>query len=61
MLVLSRKAGESIDVGDDVKVTVISVKGRRVRLGIEAPGDVRILRTEVDVILDDEEPVEIDV
>lgn len=47
MLVLSRKAGERIQIGDDVTLTVISVKGKRVRLGIEAPEHCRIVRDEV--------------
>jgi len=47
MLVLSRKAGERIRIGDDVTLTVISVKGKRVRLGIEAPQHCRIVRDEM--------------
>jgi carbon storage regulator len=47
MLVISRKPGERIRVGEDVVVTVLEVSGSTVRLGIEAPGDVRILRQEV--------------
>lgn len=47
MLVLTRKLGEIIRVGDAVTVRVLEVKGNQVRLGIEAPSDVRILREEV--------------
>jgi carbon storage regulator len=47
MLVLSRKSGEAIKIGDDITLTVVSVKGKRVRLGIEAPSDCRIVRDEV--------------
>lgn len=48
MLVLSRKLGESIRIDDHINVTVVSVAGGRVRLGIEAPADVRIMRSEID-------------
>lgn len=44
MLVLSRKQGERIRVGDDVVLVVVSVKGNRVRLGIDAPAQKHIVR-----------------
>ncbi|ASS73936.1 carbon storage regulator [Tumebacillus algifaecis] len=47
MLVLSRKAGESIRIGDEVTVTVLEVKGDQIRLGIEAPKHVKVHRQEV--------------
>jgi carbon storage regulator len=47
MLVLTRKAGESITIGDDVKVMVMEVKGKQVRLGIEAPAHCIVHREEV--------------
>jgi carbon storage regulator len=47
MLVLTRKLGEIIRVGDTVTVRVLEVKGNQVRLGVEAPADVRIYREEV--------------
>ena len=47
MLVLSRRKGEQIQIGEGVTVTLISVSSNRVRLGIEAPCDVRILRQEL--------------
>ncbi len=47
MLVLSRKTHQSIRLGDAIVVTVIGVAGDRVRLGIEAPTDVRVLREEL--------------
>lgn len=47
MLVLSRKQGESIQIDEDIFVTVTQVKGGRVRLSIEAPKHVRIVRKEV--------------
>lgn len=47
MLILSRKIGESIMIGNDVVVRVIDIGGGRVRIGIEAPDDVLILREEI--------------
>lgn len=47
MLVLSRFINESIMVGEDVKITIIDVRGDKVRLGIEAPQDVQVHRQEV--------------
>lgn len=47
MLLLTRKEGESILIGDDIKITVIEVTGDRVRLGIEAPRDLSVYREEV--------------
>jgi carbon storage regulator len=47
MLVLSRKANESIVIGDNIRVTVASIHGRCVRIGIEAPEDVGIYREEL--------------
>ena len=47
MLVLSRKLGEAIAIGDKICITVIEVKGNQVRLGIEAPQDMRIYRQEI--------------
>jgi carbon storage regulator len=47
MLVLTRKPGQSIMIGDDVEVQVLSVAGEKVRLGITAPRDVSIFRNEV--------------
>jgi carbon storage regulator len=47
MLVLTRKPGQSIMIGDGVEVQVLSVAGEKVRLGITAPRDVSIFRDEV--------------
>ncbi len=47
MLVLSRKAGESIQIDDNIFVTVSEVKGGRVRLSIDAPRSIRIVRQEI--------------
>ena len=47
MLVLSRKVGERILLGDKIRITVVRVSGGGVRLGIEAPADVAVVREEV--------------
>ena len=47
MLILQRKAGESLVIGEDITIRVVSVDGTRVRLAISAPEDVPILRTEL--------------
>lgn len=47
MLILSRKKGESIKIGDDIEIFVAEIKGDKVRLGISAPGDMKICRTEL--------------
>ena len=54
MLVLSRRPGESITIGDDVVVTIISIAGGQVRLGISAPRNVQILREEVYTVMQEE-------
>ena len=48
MLVLSRKEGEQLIIGDNIVVTVNRISGNRVAIGIEAPRDVRIVRGELD-------------
>ena len=47
MLVLTRKLKQSLRIGDDIVVTVVSIQGDLVRLGIDAPRDVQILRQEL--------------
>ena len=47
MLVLTRKLGESIAIGDDIKVTIIEIKGKQVRIGIEAPQQTAVHREEI--------------
>lgn len=47
MLVLTRKVGEGIIIGDDVKLTIIEIKGGSIRIGIDAPRDKKIHRQEV--------------
>ena len=47
MLVISRKAGESLVISEDIKITVISISNDKVSIGIEAPRDVKIVRQEL--------------
>jgi carbon storage regulator len=47
MLVLSRRPRESIMIGDDIEVSILSVAGEKVRIGITAPRDIPVFRTEV--------------
>jgi carbon storage regulator len=47
LLILTRKVGESIAIGDEIKITVVSTKGGQVRIGIDAPKTVAISRTEL--------------
>ena len=47
MLVLTRKIGEGIIIGDDIKITVVDLKGGGVRIGIDAPREMKVHRQEV--------------
>jgi len=47
MLILTRKSGESLMIGEDISVTVLGVKGNQVRIGIDAPKDISVHREEV--------------
>ena len=47
MLVLTRKLGEKIQIGDDISIIIMDVKGKQVRLGIEAPSNIKIHREEI--------------
>jgi carbon storage regulator len=47
MLVLSRKPGQEVVIGDNIRITIVSVRGEQVRLGIEAPRNVAVDRQEV--------------
>ncbi|MEG0271888.1 MAG: carbon storage regulator CsrA [Hydrogenoanaerobacterium sp.] len=47
MLVLSRKAGESVYIGDDIKITVVELIGDKIKIGIEAPKSMTVLREEL--------------
>ena len=47
MLILSRRIDESIQIGDDITVTILDIKGKQVRIGINAPDDVDVHREEI--------------
>lgn len=47
MLILTRKIGESLLIGDDVEISVLSVRGNQVKLGVKAPKDVSVHREEI--------------
>lgn len=47
MLILTRKMGESLLVGDDVEITVLSIRGNQVKLGVKAPQDISVHRQEI--------------
>jgi carbon storage regulator len=47
MLILTRRPGESIQVGDEIEISVLEIRGNQVRLGINAPADVLVLRSEL--------------
>jgi len=51
MLVLSRKAGQELVLGDNVRITITKISGNRVTLGVTAPDDVRIIRGELESIV----------
>lgn len=54
MLVLSRKTGEAIQIGDDIEITVISIAGDQVKIGISAPKNVDIHRKEIYLSIQEE-------
>jgi carbon storage regulator len=47
MLILTRRPGESIYLGDDIKITVLSVQGKQIKVGLEVPDDMPVYREEV--------------
>ena len=54
MLVLSRKSQQTIRIGDSITVTILNVKGNTVRVGIDAPRDIRVVRGELPIFTDSE-------
>jgi len=47
MLILTRRAGESLHIGNDIKITLLSIQGKQVKIGIEVPDGTAVLREEV--------------
>ncbi len=47
MLILTRKPGESIYIGDQIKITIVELKGNQIRVGVDAPKELRIYREEI--------------
>ena len=54
MLILTRRIGEKITIGEDIVATILSVKGNQVRVGIDAPKNVQVHREEIKKRIDDE-------
>jgi carbon storage regulator len=55
MLILTRRVGESLMVGDEITVTVLGVKGNQIRIGVDAPKDVAVHREEIYQRIKDEQ------
>lgn len=55
MLILTRRMGESLIIDDDIKIKVLSIKGRQVRIGIDAPKEVAVHREEIYKRIQDEQ------
>ena len=60
MLVLSRKAGERIWIGDDISVTVVRISGGGVRIGIQAPKEMPVVREELKLEMNQNDATEFD-
>ena len=60
MLVLTRKSNQSIMIGDDIEVSVLSIMGEKVRIGIQAPRDIPVFRKEVYLEIQSERQREVD-
>ena len=59
MLVLTRKVGQTIQIGDQVSVTITQIKGKNIRIGIDAPAEVAIRRGELDIFTKKSQPIAI--
>lgn len=62
MLILNRKAGESIIIGEDIEITILEIEEGRIKIGIDAPRDINILRKEIyiDITEENKKSLEID-
>ena len=62
MLVLSRKTGESVMIGDDIEITLVSTEGSKVRIGIQAPPEVPVHRKEIylEILASTQDPRELE-
>lgn len=58
MLILSRRESERVYLGDDIVLTIVRVNGDKVRIGVEAPSNVKILRTELEIATNKSEAVD---
>jgi carbon storage regulator len=58
MLVLTRKSNQSIMIGDEIEVSVLSIMGEKVRIGIQAPRDIPVFRKEVYLEIQQDQPQE---
>jgi len=47
MLILSRRVGESIIIGDNIEITIVDIKGNQIKVGIKAPSEIRVHRYEI--------------
>lgn len=54
MLILTRRLGEQIAIGDDIKITILDIKGKNIRIGVEAPVSVSVHRGEVYRLIQEE-------
>jgi carbon storage regulator len=57
MLILSRRESERVHLGDDIILTIVRVNGDKVRIGVEAPSHIKILRTELERTIEASPPV----
>ena len=60
VLIVTRKCGESLFIGDDIRITILEVRGKQVRLGIEAPITAVVLREEIYRRIKEENPRPVD-